>query len=176
MRNRLPGGSHVGEVSWLVYDLSPLGKSSQSVSLCSTSPVPAPDGGGQAEASAGMAQSLREGRRKTHFGCQAQVLLSFTTPAMSVDGYEVGGRWAPQGKATGDSLSIGRNSKTRIAGQLRRGGWALPRPHISCSQSQETALTTHAQKGSLEAKGESCQRMFYPDAFSVKSILAKRCM
>ena len=84
--------------------------------------MPAPDGGGQAEASAGMAQSLREGRRKTHFGCQAQVLLSFTTPAMSVDGYEVGGRWAPQGKATGDSLSIGRNSKTRIAGQLRRGG------------------------------------------------------
>ena len=51
---------------------------------------------------------------------------------------------APQGKAIGDSFYIDGNSKTRIAGQLRRGGWALPRPHISCSQSQETALTTHA--------------------------------
>ena len=30
------------------------------------------------------------------------------------------------------------------------------------------------RKCSLEAKGESCQGMFYPDAFSVGSILAKR--
>ena len=30
------------------------------------------------------------------------------------------------------------------------------------------------RKGSLEAKEESCQGMFYPDAISVKSILAKR--
>ena len=30
------------------------------------------------------------------------------------------------------------------------------------------------QKGSLEAKGELWQVMFYPDAFSVKPILAKR--
>ena len=79
----------------------------------------------------------------------------------------------PQGKATGDSLSIDRNSKTRIAGQLRPGG--LISPYFLLS-SQETALTAHAQKGSLEAKGEQCQGMFYPDAFSVKSILAKRCM
>ena len=32
------------------------------------------------------------------------------------------------------------------------------------------------RKGSLEDKGELCQRLFYPDAFPVKSILAKRCM
>ena len=38
-----------------------------------------------------------------------------------------------------------------------------PRPHM-------------CRKGSLEAKGELCQGMFYSDAFSVKSILAKRCM
>ena len=124
--------------------------------------MPAPDGGGQAEASAGMAQSLREGSRKTHFGCQAQVLLSFTTPALSVDGYEAGGRWASQGKATGDSLSIDRNSKTRTAGQLRRRGWALPRSHISCSQSQEMALRRKAHwrpKGS-HVKGCSTQMPF----------------
>ena len=82
----------------------------------------------------------------------------------------------PQGRATGDSLSIDGNSKTRTEGQLRWVGWDLPRPHISCSRSQKTALTTQVQKGSLEAKGEWCQGMFYPNAFSVKSILAKRCM
>lgn len=46
-----------------------------------------------------------------------------------------GGKWAsppPQGKEVGDSFPIARNSKTRIAGQLKRGGWTLPRPHISC--------------------------------------------
>ena len=43
------------------------------------------------------------------------------------------------------------NSKT-----IKGGGWALPRPHISHSQSQETSLTTHVHvwKGSLEVKGE----------------------
>ena len=30
----------------------------------------------------------------------------------------------------------------------------MPRPHISHSQSQETSLTTHVRKGSLEVKGE----------------------
>ena len=32
------------------------------------------------------------------------------------------------------------------------------------------------KKVSLEAKAESCQLMFYPDIFLVKSILANRCM
>ena len=35
---------------------------------------------------------------------------------VSVKTTEAGGRWAPQGKAVGDSFSIDRNSKTRIAG------------------------------------------------------------
>ena len=73
------------------------------------------------------------------------------------------------------------NSKT-----IKRGDWALPRPHISHSPSQETSLTTHAQKGSLEVQGKWgqgkwcqgkwCQGMFYPNAFSVESTLAKRCV
>ena len=41
-----------------------------------------------------------------------------------------------------------KNSRT-----IKRGGWALPRPYSSHSPSQETLPTTHAQKGSLEAKG-----------------------
>ena len=80
-----------------------------------------------------------------------------------------------QGKAIGDLFIMDWNSKMRIAGQLR-GGLALLRPHISHSQSQEIFLTTHAQKFSLEIKGEWCQKMFYPYASSVESILAKRCM
>jgi len=32
------------------------------------------------------------------------------------------------------------------------------------------------RKGALEAKGESYQGMFYSDAFSVGSVLAKRCV
>ena len=35
---------------------------------------------------------------------------------------------------------------------IKRGGWALPRPHISHSWSQETSLTTRVQKGSLKVK------------------------
>lgn len=53
---------------------------------------------------------------------------------------------SPQGKAMEDSVPADGNCVTRRAGQLRRGGWDPPRPHSSYSQSQETALTTHAQK------------------------------
>ena len=38
---------------------------------------------------------------------------------VSVKTTEAGGRWAPQGKAIGGSFSTDRNSKTRIAGQLK---------------------------------------------------------
>ena len=31
-------------------------------------------------------------------------------------------------------------------------------------------LTTYMHKGSLEAKGELCQGVFYPDTFSVKFV------
>ena len=51
-------------------------------------------------------------------------------------------------------------TKMRIAGQLRQAVLALPRPHTAHSRSQETSLTTHAQKGSLEAKGELCRKFF----------------
>ena len=56
------------------------------------------------------------------------------------------------GKAIGDSFCMDQNSKTRIAGQLGGEEWTFLRPHISHSQSQETSLTTRAQKGSLEIK------------------------
>ena len=87
---------------------------------------------------------------------------------------EAGGRLAPQGKAIGDSFSVDWNSKNSRA--IKERDWALLRQHISCSRSQETSPTTHVQKGSLEAKGESCQGMFCSDAFSVKFNLAKRWM
>ena len=79
--------------------------------------------------------------------------------------FEAGGRWAPhpQSKAIGDSFPVDWNSV-----------WALPRPHISHSQSWQTSLTAHTQKSSLEVEGELCQEMFYPYAFLVESILAKR--
>ena len=63
----------------------------------------------------------------------------------------------------GDSPPADGNCMTRRAGRLRRGGWDQPRPHSPYSQSQETALTTHAQK-----------RLRGGDAFWVKSILVKR--
>ena len=62
-----------------------------------------------------------------------------------------------------------RESRTFIG-----GNWARHRPHISHSWSEEASRNTYVQKGSLEVKAESCQLMFYPEAFLIKSILAKR--
>ena len=62
-----------------------------------------------------------------------------------------------------------KHSKT-----IKGGGWALPKSNISHSRSQKTSMTTHAQKGSLEVKGEWCQQMLYPQAFAIESIL-ERC-
>ena len=56
------------------------------------------------------------------------------------------------------------------------GGWSLPRPQISHSQSQEISLTRPAQKGSLEVWGEWCQEILYPHVPLVGSILDKRCL
>ena len=79
----------------------------------------------------------------------------------------------PQGNVIGESFPVDQNSKMRIVGPLRQGGWALlgpllvlevrrpPWPHVS-------------RKGSLQVKVELCQGVFYSDAFLVKSILAKR--
>ena len=80
----------------------------------------------------------------------------------------------PQGKVIRDSFPVDWNSKGRTAGQLRRGGWALPGPHIFHSWIQED-LADHT----CAEKHLGCQKgviMFYLDSFSVKSILAKRCM
>lgn len=35
---------------------------------------------------------------------------------------------------------------------FKGGGWTLHRPHISCSESQETSLTSHMQKRFLEGQ------------------------
>ena len=58
---------------------------------------------------------------------------------------------------------------------IKGGGWALPRSNISHYWSQKTSVTTHAQKGSLEIKGEWCQEMLYPQACAVESVL-ERCV
>ena len=46
--------------------------------------------------------------------------------------------------------------------KIKGGGEALPRPHICPSLSQETSLTTHTQKGSLEVKGGVMSRDALP--------------
>ena len=58
---------------------------------------------------------------------------------------EVGGRWAPQGKAIGDSFSIGQDSKTGVGGQLREEAGSCT-DHIFLIPKVETSPTTHAQK------------------------------
>ena len=63
-----------------------------------------------------------------------------------------------------------KNSRT-----VKGGGWTLHRPHISHSQSQETSRLHMCRKGSLEVEGQSCQGMFYPQAFAVESIMAEMC-
>ena len=82
----------------------------------------------------------------------------------------------PQGKAIGDSFSIDRNSKTRIAGQLRDEGGPCT-DHIFLIPKVRRPPQPHTHKKcSLEAKGELCQVMFHPYAFVRDSILAKRCV
>jgi len=55
-------------------------------------------------------------------------------------------------------LKLGENNSRPIKG----GGWALPGPHTSPSQSPETSLTTCAKKGSLEVKGGVMSRDALP--------------
>ena len=91
--------------------------------------------------------------------------------------HEAGNRWAPQGKATVDSFPMDKNSKTRIAGQLRE----KPGPcadHIFLVLEVRRPPWPHiCWKGSLEVKEEAMSKDFlYPYAFLVKSFLAKRCV
>ena len=82
----------------------------------------------------------------------------------------------PQFKAIGDSYHKDRNSKTSIVGQLREEAGSYP-IHTSYFHSQENSLTTYVQKSFLEGqRGVMSRDVLYPYAFSVKSILAKRCM
>ena len=80
-----------------------------------------------------------------------------------------------QSKPIGNLFPIDQNSKTRIAGQLKEESGPC-QDHIFLVLSQETLQPHRHRKDSLETKGEPCQGMFYPDTFSVKSILVKRCM
>ena len=51
-------------------------------------------------------------------------------------------------KAIGESFPIDQNSKNSWT--MKGEVWALPRPHIFHSQSQETSPTTHVQESSLQ--------------------------
>ena len=59
---------------------------------------------------------------------------------------------------------------------IKGGGWTLHRPHTSHSLSQEPSLTSHMQKRPPGRQRRFMSRMFYPQAFSVGFILAKRCV
>ena len=60
--------------------------------------------------------------------------------------------------------------------EIKGGSWTLQRTHISHSRVRRPSQPQMCRKGSLETKLESSQGMFYPEVFSVGSILAKICM
>ena len=83
----------------------------------------------------------------------------------------------PSGKSNWRFIPYGlklQNEKSRI---IEGGGWALPRPHISYCPNQETSPTTHTWKRLLgDQRGFMSRDTPYSDAFSLKSILTKRCV
>ena len=78
---------------------------------------------------------------------------------------------APQGKAIGDSFYIDGNSKTRIAGQLREEAGPCTDHIFLVSKVRRPSGPHMGRAGSLEAKRESCQGMFY--CLVAGSMLAK---
>ena len=62
----------------------------------------------------------------------------------------------------------------KIAGQLREEAGPCTDHIFLVPKVRRHPRAYMGRKCSLEAKGESCQGMFYPDTFSVGSILAKR--
>ena len=69
-----------------------------------------------------------------------------------------------------------QNSQDQNSTQLREKAGPCP-DHIFLILEVTRPPRPHMRrKGSLEAKGEWCQGKLYPDAFLVKSILAKRCV
>ena len=81
-----------------------------------------------------------------------------------------------QGKVIRGSSPLDWNSKTRKVGQFREKAGLCPEHVFIILEVRRPPRPDMSRKGSLEAKQESCQGMFYPDTFSVKSTLAKRCM
>ena len=80
---------------------------------------------------------------------------------------------SPHGKAIWDSFPVDWNSKLRIAGQLKEE--AGPHPdHIFFILEKDDLLDYTCAERLLGGQRGVCQGMFYPDAFLVKSILAKR--
>ena len=77
---------------------------------------------------------------------------------------EAGGRSGPplpQGKAIGESFPVGRNSKRRIAGQLREAAKPCPDHIFLILKSGDLLDCTGAEKAPWRSKGELCQGMFY---------------
>ena len=93
------------------------------------------------------------------------------------DGFEAGGRWAPAGKSNWGFIPCGLKLQDKNNRTIKRGGWALFRPHISFLEVRRPPPPHRHRKSPRRAKGEElCQEIFYPDTFSVESILAKRCV
>ena len=51
-------------------------------------------------------------------------------------------------------ICYGSKLQDENSSTTKRGGWALPTPHIYHSQGEETSPTTHVQTGSLRVKGD----------------------
>ena len=74
-----------------------------------------------------------------------------------------------QGKAIGDSFSTDQNSKTRIAGHLREKAGPSP-DHIFLILKVRRPPWPHMRRKALEAKGQFCQGVLYPETFLVESM------
>ena len=60
----------------------------------------------------------------------------------------------PSGESNWRLIPYGLKLQNEKSSIIEGGGWALPRPHVSDSQSLETSLTTHVQKDSWRSKGK----------------------
>ena len=83
----------------------------------------------------------------------------------------------PSGESNWRLIPYGLKLQNEKSSIIEGGGWALPRPHISYSPSQETSPTTHTWKRLLgDQRGFMSRDIPYSDAFSLKSILTKSCV
>ena len=100
--------------------------------------------------------------------------LHFKTPWHKLS-QEADGNTPLKGKAIGNSFCIDWNSKP-IAGQLNEEAEPWPDHTFLILDIRRSPWAHMHRKGPLEAKGELCQGIFYPDPFLLKYILAKRCV